>query len=234
MQKRIGIMQPYFLPYLGYWQLINYVDEFILYDTIQYTKKGWITRNRYLKNGKDDYFSLAIRQDSSTLDVNERYLSPDYDRQKLIRMLEGAYSKAPHFKSQFSIFEDIILNPEMNLFSYIENSIHKICSTLDIQTKITSSSTLTACPRDLKGQDRVINIVRALSGTDYINPIGGVELYDKAVFLDHNINLGFLKMADIQYPQFNHDFVPCLSIMDVMMFNSVETVQDYLKKWEEV
>ncbi len=121
MIKKIAIMQPYFLPYMGYWQLIHDVDEFVIYDTIKYTKKGWINRNRYLHNDTDKLFSLPLKNDSDFLYVRDRFLSPDFDRQKLIRQLSSSYSQSSCFKENFSLIEEIILNPEDNLFLNSKN-----------------------------------------------------------------------------------------------------------------
>src|SRR5690554_2832006 len=96
---RIAIMQPYFLPYLGYWQLLNCVDTFVVYDDVEFTKKGWIHRNRYLSNGSDQMFSLPLKKDSDYLDVRDRYLADSWESEKikLRRKIEGAYKKAPYF-----------------------------------------------------------------------------------------------------------------------------------------
>ena len=88
---RLAIMQPYFFPYIGYFQLIAAVDQFIVYDNIKYTKKGWINRNRMLQNGKDVMFSLPLKSDSDFLDVCERELAADFNRDKLLNQLKGAY-----------------------------------------------------------------------------------------------------------------------------------------------
>lgn len=228
---KIGIMQPYFLPYMGYWQLINHVDKFVLYDTIQYTKKGWMTRNRYLLNGKDEMFSLSVKSASSELDVVERELADDFDREKLLRSLSGAYSKAPYFKQNFPLIEDIMKCPESNLFSYIEQSIRKICTALNISTPIVKSSDLKQCSRDLKGKDRVIDICKALNAEDYINPIGGIELYNKDEFQAEGINLKFMRSLPMAYKCFGQECIPHMSILDLMMFNSLEQIEDSINNF---
>ena len=216
---KAGIMQPYFLPYMGYWQLIANVDIFVLYDTIQYTKKGWITRNRFLLNGKDEVFSVPVMAASSLLEVKDRELDPNFDRKKLIRRFEGAYAKAPYFKENFPIIEEIILSPVTNLFLYIENSVHKICSFLEINAKIIRSSALNESQSGLKGQERVIDICRGLGADQYINPIGGIELYDEASFGKEKIHLEFLRSIPLVYECFGRPCIPHMSILDVMMFN---------------
>jgi hypothetical protein len=229
--KKIAIMQPYFFPYIGYWQLINSVDEFVVYDNIKYTKKGWINRNRFLQNGKDELFSIQIKSDSDYLDVVNRKISENFDRDKLVKQLSSAYSKAPFFKDNFPVIKEIILFDEQNLFKYIHNSVEKICEYLEIKTKIIISSSIDIDHKNLKSQDKVIAICKALGAEQYINPIGGTELYEKDVFKQHGIELSFLKANELVYKQLGNEFVPWLSIVDVLMFNSREDVKKYLNNY---
>src|SRR6476469_7826367 len=100
---KLGIMQPYFMPYIGYWQLLAMVDSFVLYDNIQYTKKGWINRNRFLQNGKDALFTIPLKKDSDFREVRERSIADDFDGDKLLKQFEASYRKAPHFETVFSL-----------------------------------------------------------------------------------------------------------------------------------
>ena len=234
MAKKIGIMQPYFLPYMGYWQLINLVDEFVVYDNIEYTKKGWINRNRFLQNGKDVLFSLQLKADSDQLPVFSRELSPSFERDKLIRQLREAYRKAPGYNENFPLIEEIINYPENNLAAYIENSIRKICDYLGIQTQLTISSGIKIDHENLKAKGKVIGICKALDATDYINPIGGLDLYDKGEFAEQGIDLTFLKSRALHYKQFGYDFIPHMSILDVLMFNSREDTIKFLGEFDLV
>ncbi len=224
----LAIMQPYFFPYIGYFQLINAVDKLVIYDNIKYTKKGWINRNRYLQNGKDADFTIPLKKDSDYLDVRDRVLSVEFNKTKLLNKIKEAYRKAPYFKQAFSFFERILLNNETNLFNYIFFSIKEICKELEVKTKFIVSSDI-KIDYSLKSQDKVLAICLELKTSTYINPIGGVELYDKEVFKQNNIDLFFLKTGDIKYNQFNHDYVQNLSILDVMMFNSIEQIKEYLE-----
>jgi hypothetical protein len=214
-------MQPYFLPYIGYWQLIAAVDAFVVYDNIKYTKKGWINRNRFLMNGADAVFSLPLRKDSDFLDVNQRYLADSYDREDLLNRFREAYRKAPEFFSVVPLLEQIIRNPAANLFEYILWSIRAVCEFLEIKTPLVVSSTI-ACDHSLKSAERVQAICKALGADTYVNPIGGLELYSKEDFASHGIDLKFLKALPFQYEQSGNVFVPWLSILDVLMFNSKE------------
>jgi len=228
---KLGIMQPYFLPYIGYWQLINAVDIFVIYDNIQYTKKGWINRNRFLQNGHDVLFSIFLKNDSDYLNVNQRFLSPDFKKNKLIAKFQSAYSKAPMKNEIVPFISEIINCQEKNLFMYIYNSIVKICEYLELKTKIIISSSVDI-DHLLKAENKVLAICKALCAETYINPIGGIELYSKEMFKEYNVELQFIKSKPVEYKQFDNEFVPWLSILDVLMFNERETLKHYLSEFE--
>ncbi len=227
---RVGIMQPYFLPYIGYFQLINSVDKFVLYDNIEFSKKGWFHRNRILVNNVDKMFSLPLKKDSDYLDVRDRYLSEDskVHVNKILRQIKNTYLKAPFFDAVYPIIEKIFLYQESNLFLYIYHSLTVINSYLEIETPLIISSDIAINHEELKGQAKVLSIVKSLNGNQYINAIGGIDLYDKAVFEKEKIKLNFIKSDEIKYIQFNNEFVPWLSIIDVMMFNSVDEIKTKL------
>lgn len=229
---RLAIMQPYLFPYIGYFQLMNAVDEFVIYDNIQFTKKGWINRNRILVNGKDDYISLPLKKDSDYLNVDERFLADAWvsEKKKMLNKIRSTYQKSPNFNVIFSLIEKIILFEENNLFSFLLNSIKLINEYLGIQTLITVSSTINI-DHTLKSEKKVIEICKAKRTKVYINPVGGVDLYDTNIFKDQGIDLFFLKTNSITYPQFNHEFVPWLSIIDVLMFNPKEEIKEMLNSY---
>ena len=220
---RVAIMQPYFLPYIGYWQLIAAVDAFVVYDKIKYTKKGWINRNRFLMNGAEAGFSLPLRKDSDFLDVNQRYLADAFERENLLNRFREAYRKAPEFSSVTPLLEEITRNPVANLFEYIFGSIRAVCEFLEIKTPLVVSSTI-ACDHSLKSAERVQGICKALGADIYVNPVGGMELYSKDDFAKNGIDLKFLKALPFEYQQSGNAFLPCLSILDVLMFNSKECI----------
>lgn len=223
----LAIMQPYFLPYIGYFQLINSVDQFVVYDNVQYTKKGWINRNRMLQNGKDVMFSLPLKKDSDYLDVVDRELSSDFSRDKLCRQVEGAYRRAPFFDQTFPLIEKIIKFEDQNLFQFLYHSIITICRHLGITTEIKVASSL---PVDsaMKSQDKVLALCLATGSACYVNAIGGIDLYSKEVFVNRGIELKFLQSKNLEYQQFGDEFVPWLSIIDVLMFNPLEVICEYI------
>ncbi|MFZ9033612.1 MAG: WbqC family protein [Anaerohalosphaeraceae bacterium] len=232
---KIGIMQPYLFPYIGYYQLINAVDLFVIYDNIQFTKKGWLNRNRILSSGRDKLFTLPLKKDSDFLNVCERSIANSYpkDRDRLIHRIHNAYHQSPMYDRVFPVIESCFFCKDVNLFRFLLNSIVTVTDYLQIKTEILISSEIDI-DHSLKGQDKVLSICKKLGGTFYLNPIGGIELYNKTVFKQSGIELAFLKTLDIIYPQLGNAFVPNLSIIDVMMFNSPEKINDYLKMYQLV
>lgn len=231
---KLGIMQPYFFPYIGYWQLMNAVDKYILYDNIQYTKNSWIRRNRILVNGKDFLFTLPIKKESDYLDIKDRHICENSkkEKQKILNIIKNTYKNAPYFNDTFVIIENILKNSDDNLFNYIYYSIMLIKEYLEIPTEIIISSNVDI-NHELKSQDKVIALCNKMKATEYYNAIGGMELYSYDVFKKNGIVLSFLRTKDdILYKQFNNEFVPNLSIIDVMMFNSKDEIKDMLKQYE--
>jgi len=212
----LGIMQPYYLPYLGYFQLMNAVDTYVYYDDVTYIKQGWINRNNILLNGQNYLFTLELKGASSYKKINEIKLGGNRD--KLYKTFVQAYSKAPYFHNWplYNIFQC----KEDNLFDYILRVHSLIFEYLDIKINYLISSEIKKdC--DLKGKDKVINICKSLGATTYLNAIGGKELYSKEEFLNNGINLLFLHPGDI----------PKRSIIDVIMNYSKEEVKEMLKNY---
>jgi hypothetical protein len=230
---RVAIMQPYFLPYIGYWQLMHHVDVFVVYDDIEYTKKGWINRNRFLSSGQPETFTLPLKKDSDFLDVRDRQLSDNFDadKRKLMRRLEAAYRNAPFYQEGKSLLADILASNEENLFQFIYQSIEYIHTRLGMASRLVVSSTL-GISRQLKGQDRVIASCKMLGATEYINPIGGIELYDRNAFSAEGIQLHFQQVRLLEYYQHNHQFVPNLSIVDNIMFIGYQGVMKLLPEMD--
>lgn len=220
-----AIMQPYFLPYIGYFQLIAAVNLFIVYDNIKYTKKGWINRNRFLSNGRDEMFSLPLKAGSDLLDIRERSLASDFNCNKLINQLAGAYRKAPYFKDAFPLIEQILRQKEENLFQFLYLSIVSVCQYIGITTEIKISSDI---PIDhaLRNQEKVLALCKAAGTNIYVNAIGGIDLYSKEDFRSQRIELKFIRSRPFVYPQFADDFVPWLSIVDVLMFNARDDIRE--------
>jgi hypothetical protein len=233
MGNKIAIMQPYFIPYIGYFQLINSVDIFVVYDNIKYTKKGWINRNRILVNGKDQYISLPLKKDSDYLFVNQRFLSENFEKDKLniLNKIKECYCKSPNFKEVFYLLEEIFNFKTNNLFDFIYNSIKVVCNYLEIKTQFIISSTVDI-NHNLKSEEKVLEICKALKSSVYINPIGGVNLYNKSSFIAKDVELLFLKSDELIYRQFENEFLTWLSIVDVLMFNNRLEIKKTLNNYK--
>lgn len=230
---KLAIMQPYFLPYIGYFQLIQAVDLFVLYDDIKYTKKGWINRNRMLLNSADTVFSLPLRKGSDSLDVAQRELAADFDCRKLLNQFKGAYARAPFFAQTFTLLERIVCNSERNLFRFIRQSLDILCAHLGIATEVRASSEY-AIDRSLTARHRVLSLCHAAGASVYINAIGGLELYDRTEFLAQGVELKFIRAKPLEYRQFSRNFVPWLSMIDVMMFNAPAQVRALIEEGYEL
>jgi len=226
----LGGMQPYLFPYLGYFQLIHAVDTFVIGDDVQYIRKGWINRNRILLNNEPNMFTFATKRVSFKEIINNRYYDGekiDQTRRKFLSTIHLAYRRAPHFSEIFPLLTEIIEHANLNVAEFNTNSLKRLCGYMDIGTDFVISSHLKKDP-DLKAQDAVIDIVKVIGAECFVNPVGGKELYSKTVFQEHGIDLKFIEMNGVEYPQFGNTFVPSLSIIDVLMFNSKDRVRELL------
>lgn len=231
---RLVIMQPYFFPYLGYWQMVNAANNFVIYDDVNYIKNGWINRNNLLSNGEAHLFTLALDKASPFKKINETFIKQDAEnKNKVLSFIRNSYLKAPYFKDVFPLIEEIVSYSENNLALYLENHFRKIFNYLGITTNIIISSKIDK-NNELRAQDKVLEICRILGAKQYINAIGGQDLYSKEDFAKKGIALNFIKMRQHSYSQFKNEFVPNLSIIDVMMFNSKEEIKPLLEEYDLV
>lgn len=224
-------MQPYFLPYLGYWQLLAAVDQFVVYDNIEYTKKGWINRNRFLRNGADAPFTLPLKKGSDFLHVRERSLADDFKPAALLNPFRDAYRRAPYFDDVFPLIETIVTAAPKNLFDYLLHSLMATAAYLEIKTPIIVSSTV-PIDHSLKAGEKVLAMCGALGANRYLNAIGGQALYAADAFTAAGVELKFIQTRPLTYPQLGQPFVPGLSILDVMMFNSPDAVRRLLGEYD--
>ncbi|MEH2024835.1 WbqC family protein [Nostoc sp.] len=226
-------MQPYLFPYLGYFQLINIADKFVIHDDVQYIKGGWINRNRILLNREAYLFTLSIKNDSAFLNINQRFFTENFDkeRRRLLNIVELSYRKAPYYSNIKKLLDSILSVDEMNISRMITHSLKIICDYLDMSTEVYFSSELNK-DNTLKGEERVISINKCLGSDHYINSIGGEKLYSREVFKKNDIKLSFLQPRFVEYSQFDNQFVPWLSIIDVLMFNDKQKVQKMLNEYD--
>ena len=224
---KIGIVQPYFLPYIGYFALINAVDKFVYFGDVQYIKRGWVNRNRIKVVNNWHYITLPVKKAPLSANINEVCIIEDEKEINKIKMsIERSYRKTPYYNEiKESIFDLIIHGESISKLNI--DLTNKICNYLNIDTEMYISSEILK-DNSLKGEDKIINICKILGGDHYINPIGGIKIYSKEKFLESGIKLNFIKMNEIVYPQGKGDFIPNLSIIDVLMWNSIEDVKSML------
>lgn len=235
---KIAIMQPYLFPYIGYFQLINAVDKFVVYDDVNFIKQGWINRNAILVQGKPYLFTLPLTNQSSFSKINEVYVNNklfDSWRIKILRTIEQSYKKAPFFKDVFRLIDTVleVSNQEIDIATLAKDSLVETSKYLNIDTQFVLTSTIYG-NHELLGKTRVIDICKKETALQYINPIGGQELYDKVLFKENGIELSFINALPIRYNQFNNEFTPWLSIIDIMMFNSPEEINIMLDQYKLV
>jgi len=225
-------MQPYFFPYIGYFQLMSVTDVFVLYDDVQYTDQRWINRNRILLNERAHWLTLPVRRSSHLLPINAReYVGDHRIRRRLLTTVRHAYVNSPQFPLTFPFIESLILFEHTNVAYFNEHALRELARLLALRCTITSSSTLRVDPT-MTGQARVLEICRRLSATEYVNPIGGVDLYDSAAFANAGLRLSFVRPIETRYLQFGDAWVPFLSVIDVLMFNDHAARKHLLSRHE--
>ncbi len=227
---KLGIMQPYFFPYIGYWQLMNAVDKYVIYDDVNYIKRGWINKNNILVNGAVHQINLFLMKSSQNKLINEIEIIRDERIEKVLKTIAMAYAKAPYYKNVFPLITEIMNNSENNLARFLLSSFKVINQYLEIKTELILSSKLKK-DNSLKGEDKIIHICKLLCADEYYNAIGGQELYERKRFSENGMRLRFLKTNEILYMQFKNEFIPNLSIIDVMMFNSPNKIKELLKQY---
>ena len=227
---KVAIMQPYFFPYIGYFSLIKVVDLFIFYDDVNYIKGGWVNRNRILINSEAKYLTLNVKNGSPNKLINE--IEFDDNRQKLLKTIELNYKKAPYFKQVWPLLETNLKLKTTSLADIAINSVRSVTNYLGMKTKFEISSVSYPETKGLERSERLKQICRKTHADTYINAIGGIDLYDKNDFLKNHINLQFLKPQLLQYKQYKETFIPGLSIIDVLMFNSIEDINKMLDQYQ--
>jgi len=230
---RVAIMQPYFLPYLGYFQLIAAADVFVFYDDVHFIKKGWLRRNRIWSNNQEQLISLPCKGVSSNKLINEIEVAtkhPDYF--KIKKSIIQSYAQASEFKKLRPLLEQIFDDHQCTLAEFNARSITAILNYLDIRCELISSSEFAPETRGLQRSDRLISITKKLGSSTYINSLGGKDLYDKAYFSSKDIELQFLDPKIPVFPDgIRKGQEMNFSIIDTLMWNGVQETKQILKKY---
>ena len=227
---KLGIMQPYFMPYIGYFQLMKAVDKYVVYDDVNYIKGGWANRNHILINGEKEMFTVTLQKASQNKLFNEIVIGDDF--KKLMKTRQMNYSRAINFDQTMVLMERIISFPNKQLAVFIANSFREILSYLSVETEILMSSEI---PKDnsLRGKDKIIQICEILGADTYYNAVGGKNLYDQEEFREHGITLNFVDSLPQVYSQLHtREFVSGLSMVDVLMNNTKDEVNRLLDSFQ--
>lgn len=228
---KVAVMQPYLFPYIGYFQLIYAVDKFVFYDDVNFIKKGWINKNNILVNGAASSFTVPLVKVSQNKLINETAFATD---EKWFKNFEQTlffnYKNAPFYRETMEVVLAVLeLRKSVSVISELAAaSVKSVCRYLELETIFENSSEKYSATKGMEKAMRLIEITKLNHSDSYINPLGGVELYSKEEFLRSGIYLSFIKPGEVRYKQFKEPFVPWLSIIDVMMFNSAETIKNSL------
>jgi len=233
---KAGIMQPYFLPYIGYISLIKHTDKFILLDEVQFIRHGWIERNRILKPNEGwQYIQVPLQKHHQVDLIKNIEINNDTEwEKKILAQIEHYKKKAPYYRQTFDLLQNIFSKKYTSIVELNKYSLQSVCEYLSIKTEIQVFSEMNLSIEPvLEADDWALNISKALNADEYINPPGGVSIFNKEKYEKANIALKFLKIEMKEYLQKSYPtFEPGLSILDVLMFNSVEEVNDLLDRYE--
>ena len=218
--------QPYFFPYIGFWQLVNAADLFLIGDNYNFIKHGWIQRNRILVCSKPFFWGLEVKHISSFKKINETEFT-DFNVSQKLNTIYYAYCRAPQFDAGYALVKEILNYPERNVAEFLFHSIKAVCQYLGINTKFVKSSEITGND-NFKREYRIYDFCQRLGGDTYINAVGGQDLYHFEDFEKHGVSLKFIHPNIRPYKQFSNEFVPGLSILDVIMFNPLDAIKEML------
>ena len=238
---KLAVMQPYFFPYIGYWQLIHAVDIFVLFDDVQFIRHGWVNRNRILKHGGGwQYITVSLRKYSKNELIKNIQVHDEKDwKAQILRQLAhydyGKQYKAPYYNEVIELLKSIFFRISSDKLTEINALIiREICAFLEITTPILISSDQGFNYASVQDTGEwALRISEQMNAHEYINPIGGANIFDPPKFQASEIKLSFLKSDDISYIQ-SKVFEPWLSIIDVLMFNGKASTQDLLDKYSIV
>ena len=233
---KLGIMQPYVFPYLGYFQLLGAVDKFVMYDDVAFIKQGWINRNRILVDGRACRFTVPLRSASSFRRIDQTEVDQDsYGRwlRKFFKTVDQNYLEAPFYRPVRDLMATVFEDFSGSIGALAVRSVVETARYLDVRTPIVETSSKYGNDH-LKGAERVIDICVKEGAGDYVNAIGGMDLYASEDFIGGGIRLYFLRSKPVTYRQFGDGFTPGLSIIDVMMFNPPRRIGELLGEFDLV
>ncbi|MFM6938753.1 MAG: WbqC family protein [Aquirufa sp.] len=222
----VAIMQPYFFPYLGYFQLVQAVDDFVFYDDVMFIKKGWINRNRILMQGKEFLFTIPLEKQSQNKTIRETNVAwgPEFPT-KLIVQLHAAYKKSPFFDQVMPRIEALFAQKPESMAELAGKSIELVWQYLGLEKRFHYSSELADSQAEGRAE-RLIHLTKKLGASQYINALNGQSLYEKDFFAAKGVDLSFIRPILLPYAQGkSNDFIPGLSMIDVLMWNDPNQIK---------
>ena len=228
---KIGIMQPYWFPYLGYFQHCVSVDKFVFLTDANYKKKGWINRNRIIVDSREHMITVPLQKASQNNKIFEHKVLQDHRWKKsILATLRHSYHKAPFYSAAISVVEQALMSPAISISDYAIESIAAVFEYIQGRAPVfeTSDKYNNA---DLIGENRIIDICLRAGADHYCNPISGCKLYDPASFRDRGLSLFFLEPSLKRYPQLSNKYIPSLSIIDALMMNSQSDMRELLNSY---
>jgi hypothetical protein len=236
---KLGIMQPYFFPYIGYFQLMAAVDRWISFDDIQFIDKGWVNRNRILHpdvNKEWQYITLPLEKRGRFDKICEISIKSDAKwREQMLGKLSSYKRKAPNYKSTIDFVTSCFDTDETNLSRFLTRTLRMTAEYLGIETPIEVQSQMNLTLNEVEHSGQwALRISEKLGATEYINPHSGADIFKEREFDASCIKLTFLKPHLELYAQRQDYFIEGLSIIDVMMWNDREKISEMLTRGFEM
>jgi hypothetical protein len=230
----LAVMQPYVFPYIGYFNLMKCASHFVIYDDVNFIMRGWVNRNRILNNGSPVTFSIPLSNSSQNSIINEvRTANFEHFKKKFLRSIEHAYGKAEHFGAGYEYVDKVLGSKKNTISDIAQLSITYVADMLEIDCKTFEASKHFSDTKEMERSERLINITKKLNCGRYVNSSGGNALYDKEHFKANGVDLRFIKPNFVPYKQINaREFVPALSIIDLLMNQSIDEIKNHICSYE--
>lgn len=228
--KKIAIYQPYFFPYLGYWQLLDAADVFIVGDSFQYIMRGFINRNTILLNHAPHRFTMSVRGGSPQKRISEVEVIDDF--RKLRKTLRHAYGNAKHYSEAMDLIEHILCFPDRRLARFLGHQIATVAEYMGLGTEIVYMSELSDLGETSSREQRLCGWVKQVRGNCIVNPTGSKSLYSPSDFTRRGVTLAVLEPHQVSYPQNTRNFIPNLSLIDALMHCSKAQLASLVRSYD--
>jgi hypothetical protein len=230
---KLGLMQPYFFPYLGYFDLIYQTDLWIVFDTVQYIRRGWMNRNRVLHPHQGwQYITVPVRKHPRHTPIRAIRIADDLPwRQKIMGQLQHYRKHAPYFSQTMDLVTSCLESHETSLARLNVRCLQRVCEYLDLDFNVRFLSEMNLQLGPINAPDDwALQIALALGAEEYVNPPGGEGLYDAQKFADAGVKLTIRHLPPMEYACPGYEFIPNLSIIDVLMWNDPAQVRAHLER----